>query len=45
MYVQGIEAIKQYMPKDNSQISTNIKEERGQELSTTDTMSSAERYR
>ncbi|XP_011181005.2 TBC1 domain family member 5 isoform X1 [Zeugodacus cucurbitae] len=45
MYVQGIEAIKQYMPKDNSQISTDIKEERGQELSTTDTMSSAERYR
>ncbi|XP_053946463.1 TBC1 domain family member 5 [Anastrepha ludens] len=45
MYVRGIEAIKQYMPQDNSQISANIKEERGEELSTTNTMSSAERYR
>ncbi|XP_036323518.1 TBC1 domain family member 5 isoform X1 [Rhagoletis pomonella] len=44
MYVRGIEAIKQYMPQDNSEISTNIKEERGQELTTTDAMSSAERY-
>uniref|UniRef100_W8C6E8 TBC1 domain family member 5 n=1 Tax=Ceratitis capitata TaxID=7213 RepID=W8C6E8_CERCA len=45
MYVQGIEAIKLYIPKDNSQISTNIREEREQEISVTDTMSSAERYR
>ncbi|XP_067617440.1 TBC1 domain family member 5 [Eurosta solidaginis] len=46
MYVQGIEAIKQYMPVHNSQISANIKEERGQEVvPPTDTMSSAERYR
>ncbi|XP_020716328.1 TBC1 domain family member 5 isoform X2 [Ceratitis capitata] len=43
MYVQGIEAIKLYIPKDNSQISTNIREEREQEISVTDTMSSAER--